>query len=297
MLLELARRERTLSSGAWPDDQMPSPDATLGADRHAAMFLGVPLHLLTMEQTVSRIIAAIQERRTIRQVSLTVAKLVTLRRDAELAADVIGADIVSADGMGIVIGARLLGVGVPERVAGVDLMEILLSRCAELGFRPYLLGARPEVLDQAIERLAVRHPTLRMAGSHHGYYTPAEEADVVAEILATGPDCLFVGMPTPRKERFMARHHAALNIPFIMGVGGGLDVLAGVVRRAPTAWQNAGLEWLYRTLQEPRRMWRRYLTTNLLYAWVLSSAVMRRALGSENSIVRVRARAGEPRWR
>jgi N-acetylglucosaminyldiphosphoundecaprenol N-acetyl-beta-D-mannosaminyltransferase len=294
MLLEFAKRERNLSR----HENCGSTAAVMArsADDSAAAFLGVPLHLLTMEQTLSRIVAAIQEGRTIRQVSLNVAKLIMLRRDAELAADVVEADIVSADGMGIVIGARLLGIDVPERVAGVDLMEKLLARCSELGFRPYLLGAREGVLDRAIGELAARHPSLHLAGAHHGYYTPAEETAVVAEIIAARPDCLFVGMPTPRKERFMARHHAALGIPFVMGVGGGLDVLAGVVARAPVAWQRTGLEWLYRTLQEPRRMWRRYLTTNLAYAWVLSGAVMRRAIGLDNSARRLSAAAGDVGW-
>jgi N-acetylglucosaminyldiphosphoundecaprenol N-acetyl-beta-D-mannosaminyltransferase len=294
MLLELAKRERTLSGSKRWDGRGPSAPDTLAVDGRATTFLGVPLHLLTMEQTVSEVVAAIHERRTIRQVSLNVAKLVMLGRDAELAKDVVGADIVSADGMGIVIGARLLGLAVPERVAGVDLMEKLLARCGELGFRPYLLGARQDVLDSAVRELAARHPSLHLAGYHHGYYSPAEEANVVAEILAASPDCLFVGMPTPRKERFMARHHTALGIPFTMGVGGGLDVLAGVIHRAPLVWQNSGLEWLYRTLQEPRRMWRRYLTTNFLYARLLSGAVIRRTFGLDDFGRFLRAIAGDP---
>jgi N-acetylglucosaminyldiphosphoundecaprenol N-acetyl-beta-D-mannosaminyltransferase len=175
--------------------------------------------------------------------------------------------------MGILVGARLLGLRVPERVAGVDLMDKIFSLCAAEDFHPYLLGARPAVLADAVGELARRHPGLRLAGCHHGYFSATEEAGIVDEIRASGADCLFVGMPTPSKERFMAKYRADLGVPFVMGVGGGIDVLAGHVQRAPLAWQRSGFEWLYRTLQEPRRMWRRYLTTNLAYAGILAGAL------------------------
>jgi N-acetylglucosaminyldiphosphoundecaprenol N-acetyl-beta-D-mannosaminyltransferase len=102
---------------------------------------------------------------------------------------------------------------------------------------------------------------------------------VVTAIHDSGADCLFVAMPTPRKERFMAAHRRDLGVPFVMGVGGSLDVLAGHVQRASAAWQRSGFEWLYRTLQEPRRMWRRYLTTNAAFAGILTVGLLKRAVG------------------
>jgi N-acetylglucosaminyldiphosphoundecaprenol N-acetyl-beta-D-mannosaminyltransferase len=240
-------------------------------------FLGVPLHSLTMEQTVSKVGAAIRCRQPAQHVAMNVAKFVKLRSDAELNADVRTADIVSVDGMGILLGARLLGIHIPERVAGVDLMDNILKMCAAEGFRPYLLGATKPVLQEAVTKLAKRHPDLQLAGYHHGYFTKAEEASVVADILSSGTDCLFVGMPTPRKERFMAAHRAEMNVPFVMGVGGGLDILAEHVRRAPLAWQRSGFEWLYRVVQEPRRMWKRYLTTNMRFLGILTFALMAEA--------------------
>jgi N-acetylglucosaminyldiphosphoundecaprenol N-acetyl-beta-D-mannosaminyltransferase len=243
--------------------------------REVASFLGVPVHLLTMDQTVTRVADAMREKRKILHVALNVAKFVKLRRDEELRADVFGADLVGVDGAGIILGARLFGIHVPERVAGVDLMHNILALCAEQGYRPYLLGARPEVLETALNNLKQRHPNIEIAGSHHGYFKPEQEADIIEAIRAAQPDCLFVGMPTPRKERFMARHRAALEVPFVMGVGGGIDILAGHVRRAPDFWQRNGMEWLYRVVQEPRRMWWRYLSTNLLYAGILAKAAVR----------------------
>ena len=250
--------------------------AALRCAKAPVRFFDVPIHPLTMEETLAEVESAMRDRRPLQHVALNVAKLVNLRRDAELQADVFGADLVGVDGMGILFGARIFGIPLPERVAGVDLMERILALCANEGFRPYLLGARPEVLQAAVAELTRRHPSLQMAGYHHGYFTAAQEPEIVAGIRASRADCLFVGMPTPRKERFMAAHRAALGVPFVMGVGGGIDVLAGLVRRAPAAWQHSGFEWLYRTLQEPRRMWRRYLTTNVAYAGILAAGLVER---------------------
>jgi N-acetylglucosaminyldiphosphoundecaprenol N-acetyl-beta-D-mannosaminyltransferase len=250
------------------------------APEASSNFLGVPINPLTMSQTVSLVVQAMTLRRPMQHVAMNVAKFVHLRDDHELRADVMGADLVSVDGMGILVGARLLGLHVPERVTGVDLMEKLLARCAEEGFRPYLLGARPEVLQKAADELTRRHPGLRIAGLQHGYFAADEEAGVVEAIRSARPDCLFIGMPTPRKERFMAAHREALDVSFVMGVGGGIDILAGHVRRAPVAWQRCGFEWLYRVIQEPRRMWRRYLTTNLAFAGILAGALLRRLFGA-----------------
>ena len=232
-------------------------------------FLGVPIDLLTMEETLDRVEAAITGRERLQHVALNVAKFVHLQSNLELWRDVVASDIVGVDGVGIILGARMLGVRVPERVAGVDLMERILERAAEHRWRPYLLGATEAVLDQAVDELGRRHPGLELAGIRNGYFSAEEEPDVVAAINASGADCLFIGMPTPRKERFLAAHRGELNVPFIMGVGGGIDVLAGHVNRAPHWVQRGGLEWAFRIVQEPRRMWRRYFDTNLAYAGIL----------------------------
>lgn len=240
-----------------------------------AEFLGLPVDLLTLDETIDIARHAMETRHTVQHVALNVAKLVKAQTDLELRRDVTESDIVGIDGMGIVWGARALGVNVPERVPGVDLMEQLLALCAARHFRPYFLGARQDVLDRAISVATSRWPGLEFAGSRNGYFDDATEQAVVDEIRASRADCLFIAMPTPRKERLLHRHRDALNIPFIMGVGGAFDVLAGHVRRAPKAMQRAGLEWLYRTWQEPGRMWRRYASTNAAYAALLGLEVSR----------------------
>lgn len=233
-------------------------------------FLDVPIDCLTMRETIEAADRAIARRQKLQHVCINVAKLVAMRRNPELDGDVRSSDIISVDGMGIVWGARLFGVAVPERVTGIDVMEAMLRLCADKGYRPYFLGARPEVLERAVANTRVRYAGLVFAGWRDGYYLPEEEAAIVAEIDAAAADCLFIGMPTPRKERFLARHRAVLRVPFIMGVGGGLDVLAGHVRRAPAPIQRLGLEWLFRTIQEPLRLGPRYAKTNLAFAAILA---------------------------
>jgi len=190
--------------------------------------------------------------------------------------DVAQSDLVNVDGMGVVWGARLLGIPVPERVTGIDLMSELLAVCSIEGFRPYLLGATEDVLDSLAKDLRKRYPTLELAGQHHGYFCPAEEPAIISKIATARPDCLFVALPTPQKERLVAALSVATDIPVLMGVGGSFDVLAGRTARAPLWMQRFGLEWLFRTIQEPRRMWKRYLTTNAIFAGLLVRELLSR---------------------
>ena len=134
------------------------------------------------------------------------------------------------------------------------------------------------MLGDAVAKLRERHPELQVAGARDGYFTDDEDAEVCAAIHATRADILFVAMSSPRKEYFLGDHGPGLGASFVMGVGGAIDVVAGVTRRAPLAWQRLGLEWLYRLLQEPRRMFRRYAVTNARFAWLLARELLRRGV-------------------
>jgi N-acetylglucosaminyldiphosphoundecaprenol N-acetyl-beta-D-mannosaminyltransferase len=231
--------------------------------------LGCSVDILTMAETVERARLAMRNRERVQHVALNVAKFVNMRTDGVLRADVMGSDVIGIDGMGILLALRLLGASVRERVTGIDLCWEVLKVCAEEGFRPFLLGAKPDVLNRAADVIRTKLPSLQIAGLRDGYFGPKEENDVVEQIINSKADCLFIAMPTPRKERFLAAHRDRLGVPFIMGVGGTLDVVAGHVRRAPAPMQSAGLEWLYRVYQEPRRMWWRYARTNTIFAGIL----------------------------
>lgn len=236
-------------------------------------FLGCPIDIVTMTQAVESARAAMLEDRRLHHAALNVAKLVNVRRNPVLAADVAASDLITMDGMGVVWGAKLLGLPASERVTGIDLFSELLRVCESEGFKPYLLGATRSTLDRLVQKLQTDHPNLRFAGLRDGYFGQDEEREIVVQIKRSGAHCLFIAMPTPRKERFLAAHRDELGVPFIMGVGGSFDVLSGQVSRAPRLVQKLGMEWLHRLYQEPRRMWWRYAETNAIYAGLLLRAM------------------------
>lgn len=263
---------------AW-NYEAPAPTAALlaahGVPERRAVFLGSPVDPLTMDETLAVIDDAMGRRVPLKHVVVNVSKLMSMRRDPALRGDVCGSDLINIDGMGVVWGARLAGIRVPGRVAGIDLMDRVLGLCAAKGYRPYILGARREVLENAVAAIRRRHPGITFAGWRDGYFGPTEEPEVVEAIRQSGADCLFVAISSPMKERFTQQHRDRLGVPFLMGVGGSIDVFAGHTRRAPVWVQNAGMEWFFRMAQEPRRLWRRYLSTNCVYLGLLAGEVVR----------------------
>jgi len=242
----------------------PTPAVNAERDRQVVLF-GVPIDNLTLRETVDRIEEMIRSGPTHQHVVVNVDKIVKLQRDSELRQAILDCDLISADGQPIVWASRVLGKPLKERVAGIDLFAAVIERCAKCGFRPYLLGARQEVVEKVAEILKSRHAKLQLAGWRNGYWSADEEAGVVAEIKRAGSDALFVAMSSPKKELFVRKWKAELQVPFVMGVGGTFDVVAGLVGRAPQLMQRCGLEWLYRLVQEPRRMWRRYLVEDMAF--------------------------------
>jgi N-acetylglucosaminyldiphosphoundecaprenol N-acetyl-beta-D-mannosaminyltransferase len=238
--------------------------------------LGCPLDVVNMDQTVARCERAIGSGRYLQHMSVNAAKLVALHDDPEMHRMIAGCDLITADGQSVVWAARLLGARLPERVAGIDLMTRLLEAADAKGYGVYLLGARRSVLDTALARLREDYPRLRVAGSRDGYYADDEAGEVCEEIRASGADILFVAMSSPRKEYFLGERGGSLGVPFTMGVGGSVDVIAGLTRRAPRLLQRTGLEWAYRLAQEPRRLARRYVVTNARFAWIVLRALVTR---------------------
>lgn len=235
-------------------------------------FLESPMDVGTMEDTVATIENNIVKKVFTQHVVVNVAKLVNMQKDKTLADSIKACDIINIDGMGVVVGARVCGYEVPERVAGVDLFHSLLAMSANRGFPVYLLGATQEVVEQTVQNVMHQYPGLHVAGYHNGYFWDNDGADeqaVVDHIKASGARLLFVAITSPRKENFINNWKDQLGVDFVMGVGGTFDVVAGKVKRAPLWMQRYGLEWFYRVIQEPRRMWKRYLVTNTQFAWLL----------------------------
>lgn len=236
---------------------------------HRITFLQTPMDAITMEETIAIAEQAMRTRKRLQHVVVNVAKLVNMQSNKALYEDVCSSDLINIDGMGVVWGARLCGHNVPERVSGVDIMENLLKLCEEKGFRPYFFGAKQQVLEQAVANIWQQYPKLQIAGYRNGYFTPQEEEGIIRDIAAAQADCLFIAITSPTKERLLSQYKDTINVSFLMGVGGSIDVKAGFVKRAPVWMQRIGLEWFYRLAQEPKRMFRRYWDTNVSYAILL----------------------------
>lgn len=232
---------------------------------------------LGLEETVLRFRDAIVRGDRLYQASINAAKLVNARRNERLAGVLHSADLLSADGQSIVWASRVLGDRLPERVAGIDLMFRLLDLAEREGFSVFILGARTDVLEAGIRKIVERHPHLDVAGSHHGYFDDSEGETICALINRAQPQVLFVAMSSPRKEFWVEANAGRLDVPVIVGVGGSIDVVAGVAARAPRWMQRGGLEWAFRLVQEPRRLWRRYLRTNTAFAALVLTAASHRA--------------------
>jgi N-acetylglucosaminyldiphosphoundecaprenol N-acetyl-beta-D-mannosaminyltransferase len=244
-----------------------------------ASILGCEIDRLDMAQIVDRIDDVIARGGFAQHTAVNAAKIVAMRDDPKLRRIVSGCEFVSADGQSVVWASRILSDPLPKRVAGIDLMQELLTLAERRGYRVFVLGARDDVLTRALQRLKERHPRLSLAGARDGYFAEEDAAAVAAEVAAHRPDIVFVAMPSPRKEYWLSRYGRRLGAPFVMGVGGSIDVLAGEVRRAPVILQRLGLEWLFRLAQEPRRLFRRYLSTNTRFMLYLAREVVRRPIG------------------
>ena len=242
--------------------------------------LGLPFDLTGMQSAVDRCIEWCCEANKPRTViTMNASLLCMMRRDLDLRDACKAGDLILADGVPVVWTSCLAGRPLPERVAGVDLMSRLLQEGAKRGLSVYLLGARKEVVGNLAEICQRDYPGLRVAGWRDGYFDDSDHEQIVAEIAERGPDMLFIGMPSPFKETWSERYRDALGVPLIMGVGGTFDVLTGRVRRAPRFLQVVGMEWAWRLAAEPRKMWKRYLTTNTQYIFLAMREIVRLRFG------------------
>ena len=179
-------------------------------------------------------------------------EIVEVCREDPAVMDIVNrADLVLADGIGVIKGAAMLGTPLKGKVPGIEFAAGLLGKLAKEGRSVYLLGAKPGVAELAGKRLSGQYPGLKIAGTHDGYFQ--EDAPVVEDIRASGADVVLVCLGAPKQEKWMAKNGADTGAHLLCGLGGSLDVFAGVVERAPKFWCDHGLEWLYRLLKEPRR--------------------------------------------
>jgi len=241
--------------------------------------LGCPVDAVTLDQALNRVDEAVTTRTGIQHVAINAAKVVSLQHDDDLRQAVEGCELITADGQAVVWAAGILGQALPERVAGIDLMTGILERAPALGYRIYLLGATEEVVSTVAERISEQYSGVELVGWRDGYFGQDEEPAVAAAIRDARADVLFVALTTPKKEIFLARWRETLQVPFVMGVGGSFDVIAGKRRRAPRVVQRLGMEWAYRLVQDPRHLFKRYAVGNTVFSWLVARAALRRAVG------------------
>jgi N-acetylglucosaminyldiphosphoundecaprenol N-acetyl-beta-D-mannosaminyltransferase len=222
-----------------------------------------------MHETVSLIVKAISEQRSIHHVAVNAVKVVNAQNNASLKASIVNCDIINADGKAIVWASRILNKPLPERVAGIDLMEELVIMAAEKKYQIFLLGAKEEIVTKVVEVYTTKYGKEIIAGYRNGYFKQEEEKQIAEQIANSKATILFVAMTSPKKEIFLNTYKNIIQTPFIMGVGGSFDVVSGFVKRAPKWMQNWGLEWFFRTIQEPRRMWKRYLFGITIFAFLV----------------------------
>lgn len=244
--------------------------------RRRISLFSIPVDVLTMNETLGLVEEAIAKKQLIHHTVINAGKVSLMQRDEQLHKSVVEADVINADGMPIVWASRLAGKPLPERVNGTNLMEKLIELSHHKGYKIFFFGAKEEVVKRVVERYSKEYSPEIIAGYRNGYFKEHDEEQIARNIRASGANILFVAITSPIKENFLYRYKDILNsLNFVMGVGGSFDVAAGLVKRAPVWMQNMGLEWFYRFVQEPRRMWHRYTVGNLHFIWLTAKEVFR----------------------
>src|SRR3954468_9343316 len=267
---------------------MPAPEryaavATRPPRPPSGTVLGVPLAQIDYERTLDWIDAAVEARSREYICVAAVHTVMACREDPALREAVLGADFTVPDGQPLVWALRMLGHELPDRVYGPTLMDAACARAARTGQRFYLYGGRNHgALAQLARTLRLRHPGLQIVGGHVPPFRPlteTEEQAVVADIERCRADVVWVGIGVPKQEKWMARMRPRLSTPVLVGVGAAFDFHAGLIPQAPDWMQRTGLEWLFRLVQEPRRLWRRYLRYNPRFVTGFMRQYMRQASG------------------
>lgn len=230
---------------------------------------GIPFDDISLDEAVSAALALIGRKQAACVVTPNPEIVMAAKRDPALKEALLAADLILPDGVGLIYASRILGTPLRHRVPGIDFASALLAELAGRQGSVYLLGAKPGVAKLAGESLLCQFPGFRILGTHHGYFSPAEEAVLLEEIRQKRPELLFVCLGSPRQELWMNRHRGDLPGVLMVGLGGALDVFSGKLRRAPQLWRRLGLEWLFRLLQEPKRIDRVIRLPEILWAAII----------------------------
>lgn len=226
-------------------------------------FLNTNVDNLSMQETLQEIERVIESKQQLHHVVVNAGKIVAMQEDLKLRKSVNESNLINADGQAVVWASKILRKPIKERVAGIDLMVNLVDLAAKNNYKIFFFGAKEEVVKTVVGIYSEQYSSNIIAGYRNGYFKKDEEQDIALQIANSGANILFVAISSPTKENFLYENKAFLKgVNFVMGVGGSFDVVSGKVKRAPIWMQNIGLEWFYRFVQEPKRMWKRYLIGN-----------------------------------
>ena len=227
--------------------------------------LGITIDPLTMKETVDAVEQYVLKKHPLHLMGVNADKINQCHEDEKIKKIVNESGIINADGASVVLASRFLGSPVPERVAGIDLMQNLLELSNKKGYSVYFFGAKEEILQDMLKAFKQRYPDLDVVGYRNGYFSPEDEEKIQEDIKDKKPDFVFVGITSPKKEYIIQSFmDNGINAVF-MGVGGSFDVLSGHIKRAPLWMQKLNLEWLFRVANEPKRLFKRYFVGNISF--------------------------------
>ena len=256
-------------------DYLSSAAADTSKERRFS-FLGLDFHSLTRRSAIQRLEDFIAAGNPRMVATITAELAVRAGQDPRLKDIYNQADLLTIDSFVIYYAARLMRKPVLEPVNAARLMLDFLPIAQAKGYRIYLLGAVENVVKKTAQVIENRYPGIKIVGFHNGYFDFDNDRDIVYDIKSKNPDILFVAMTSPLKENFISKNLKSMGVPVSIGVGGCFDTIAGKSRLAPLWVSRAGLEWFYRFLQEPRRMWKRYTITNIKFLFLLLKEVVRK---------------------
>jgi len=242
-------------------------------------FLNTSVDNLSMSETIEIIDNTISRQENLQHVVVNAGKIVDMQKDNDLRKSVNSCNLINADGQSVVWASHFLGLPLKERVAGIDLMENLVELAFKNNYKAYFLGAKEEVVKKVVDIYSKKYSKDIIAGYRNGYFSKEQEKDIARDIADSKAQLLFVAITSPKKEIFLYQNRDILsNVNFTMGVGGSFDVISGFVKRAPLWMQKTGLEWFYRFLQEPKRMWKRYLKGNTKFIFLVINERLKRVV-------------------
>lgn len=251
------------------NDWTPAKQEKILGNNKRITILNTTIDVLNVKNTIRLVEVYVKRKEPLHLMGVNADKINELNENERLRQIVNSCGIINADGASVIKASRYLGMPLPERVAGIDLMQSLVRLSEKKGYSVYLLGAKQEVVEKTAEILKKKHPKLKLVGIHNGYFKESDWSEISKELKEIRPDFVFVGITSPIKEYLIEFLQDDGNDSVFMGVGGSFDVISGVIPRAPKWMQKAGLEWLFRVIQEPKRLFKRYFVGN----WVFIKAV------------------------